>query len=178
MGSIANGDADAVRPLIDRYQRPLFALLRRALGGTPDVEDIAQETWIRVVRSARRYDPEQPFRRWLFAISWNLVRDRWARTRRAADADLAVVPGSGTSAEDEVIASDDAQRLRSLIAELPDRLAAPVFLRYFEELSERAVAANLGIPIGTVKSRLHYALARLGEAWERETRDELSRSNR
>ena len=177
MGSIANGDADAVRPLIDRYQRALFALLRRALGRSTDVEDVAQETWIRVVRSAARYDPEQPFNRWLFAISWNLVRDRWARPAPVTDTNLDTLPSAQSSAEDAVIASDHARRLRDLVAELPDRLAAPVFLRYFEELSEREVAAHLGVPVGTVKSRLHYALARLAEAWQRENGHELSRSN-
>jgi RNA polymerase sigma-70 factor (ECF subfamily) len=161
MGSIANGEADAVRPLIERYQRPLFALLRRALGGSADIEDVAQETWIRVVRSARRYDPQQRFTGWLFAIAWNLVRDRWSKTKSFAETELESMPSGRTSAEEEVIAHDRAQRLRDLVASLPDRLAEPVFLRYFEELSEREVAARLGVPVGTVKSRIHNALIRL-----------------
>jgi len=161
MGSIANGDSDAVRPLIERYQRPLFALLRRALAGAADVDDVAQETWIRVVRSARRYDPEQQFTGWLFTIAWNLVRDRWERSRTFADTELESMPSGRTSAEDEVIARDRARRLRDLVATLPNRLAETVFLRYFEELSEREVAARLGVPVGTVKSRIHNALHRL-----------------
>ncbi|HEY8184143.1 MAG TPA: sigma-70 family RNA polymerase sigma factor [Thermoanaerobaculia bacterium] len=161
MGSIANGDADAVRPLIERHQRPLFALLRRALGASVEVEDIAQETWIRVVRSARRYDPQQQFTGWLFAIAWNLVRDRWKKMKKFADAELESMPSGGASAEDDVIERDCARRLRDLVATLPDRLAEPVFLRYFEELSEREVAARLGVPVGTVKSRIHNALHRL-----------------
>jgi RNA polymerase sigma-70 factor, ECF subfamily len=178
MGAIANGDADAVRPLIERYQRPLFALVRRVLRGATDVEDIVQETWMRVVRSARRYDPEQPFSRWLFAIAWNLVRDRWARAKAGDAAAIDTLTGAFDSTEEQLIATDRARRVRDLVTELPDRLAAPVFLRYFEELSEREVAAHLGIPVGTVKSRLHYALERLKTAWESESEDELSRSNR
>jgi RNA polymerase sigma-70 factor (ECF subfamily) len=161
MGSIANGDSDAVRPLIERYQRPLFTLLRRALGGSADVDDVAQETWIRVVRSARRYDPQQRFTGWLFAIAWNLVRDRWEKAKPVTDDELEEMPSHRASAEDEVIARDRARRLRDVIATLPDRLAEPIFLRYFEELSEREVAARLGVPVGTVKSRIHNALHRL-----------------
>jgi RNA polymerase sigma-70 factor (ECF subfamily) len=169
MGSIANGESDAVRPLIERYQRPLFALLQRTLGRSGDVDDVAQETWIRVVRSARRYDPAQRFTGWLFAIAWNLVRDRWSKARTFADAELESIPSGLASAEDEVIAHDRAGRLRDLIADLPDRLAETVFLRYFEELSEREVAARLGVPIGTVKSRIHNALHRLATAWGEES---------
>ena len=165
MGSIANGDSDAVRPLIERYQRPLFALLRRALAGSADVDDVAQETWIRVVRSARRYDPEQRFTGWLFTIAWNLVRDRWAKAQAFADAELESMPSGRTSAEDEVITRDRARRLRDLVATLPDRLAETVFLRYFEDLSEREVAARLGVPVGTVKSRIHNALNLLRGEW-------------
>jgi RNA polymerase sigma-70 factor (ECF subfamily) len=169
MGSIANGESEAVRPLIERYQRPLFALLQRTVGRSGDVEDVAQETWIRVVRSARRYDPAQRFTGWLFAIAWNLVRDRWSKVRTFADAEIESVPSALQSAEDEVIARDRAHRLRDLIADLPDRLAETVFLRYFEELSEREVAARLGVPIGTVKSRIHNALHRLATAWGEES---------
>jgi RNA polymerase sigma-70 factor (ECF subfamily) len=161
MGSIANGEPDAVRPLIARYQRPLFAVLRRALAGSADVDDVAQETWIRVVRSARRYDPHQRFAGWLFAIAWNLVRDRWEKVKPIADEELEEMPSRHASAEDEVISRDRARRLRDLVAALPDRLAEPVFLRYFEELTEREVAARLGVPVGTVKSRIHNALHRL-----------------
>lgn len=169
MGSIANGDADAVRPLIERYRRPLFALLQRALSGSADVDDVAQETWIRVVRSARRYDPAQRFSGWLFAIAWNLIRDRWRKTQTFSEAEIESLPSGRSSAEDEVIAGDRARRLRDLVETLPDRLAETVFLRYFEELSERDVAARLGIPVGTVKSRIHTALNRLAAAWGQET---------
>ena len=169
MGSIANGDADAVRPLIERYQRPLFALLRRTLGASAEVEDIAQETWIRVMRSARSYDPAQRFSSWLFAIAWNRVRDRWrAAQKHEIVADGKDAQANVRSAEDEAIAGDRARRVRELITSLPDHLAGPVFLRYFEEMTEREVAARLGIPVGTVKSRLHNAINRLALAWGEE----------
>jgi RNA polymerase sigma-70 factor (ECF subfamily) len=163
MGSIANGDADAVRPLIERYQRPLAALLQRALGRTPEVDDVFQETWIRVVRSAHRYDPAQRFSSWLFAIAWNLVKDRWSRRVVSEDVDMAEMASGGRSPEEHAVDADRAERVREMVGRLPERLAQAILLRYFEELSEKEVAARLGIPVGTVKSRIHNALQLLRE---------------
>ena len=166
IGLIVNGDADAVRPLIERYQRPLAAMLQRALGRTPDVDDVFQETWIRVVRSAHRYDPEQRFSAWLFAIAWNLVKDRWARRVATDDVDLVTIPSRERSPEELAVASDRAERVREVVARLPERLAQAVLLRFFEELSEKEVAERLGIPVGTVKSRIHNGLKLLRESDE------------
>ncbi|HEX7154709.1 MAG TPA: sigma-70 family RNA polymerase sigma factor [Thermoanaerobaculia bacterium] len=161
VGAIVNGDTDAVRPLIERYRKPLAAVLVRALGSSPDVDDVFQETWIRVMRSAHRYDPEQRFSSWLFAIAWNLMRDRWSRRVEHADVDLAAMPSRDISAEDQLIVDDRAQRIRELVARLPERMSQAILLRYFEELSEKEVAERLGVPVGTVKSRLHHGLRKL-----------------
>lgn len=170
MGSIANGDAEAVRPLIERYKKPLAAVLQRALGGSPDVDDVFQETWIRVVRSAHRYDPEQRFSAWLFAIAWNLVKDRWRRREQHADVDLAAMASPAHSPEEQALRADRAERLRAVVGQLPERLAQAILLRYFEELSEKDVAERLGIPVGTVKSRLHHGLKKLADAIHEEDR--------
>lgn len=166
IGLIVAGDADAVRPLIERYQRPLSAMLRRALGATPDVDDVFQETWIRVVRHAHRYDPEQRFSAWLFAIAWNLVKDRWSKHVDTADVDLAVMPAGERSPEEQAVERDRAERVRAMVARLPERLAQAVLLRFFEELSEKEVAERLGIPVGTVKSRIHSGLKLMRESDE------------
>jgi RNA polymerase sigma-70 factor (ECF subfamily) len=165
IGAIVNGDPDAVRPLIERYQRPLAGMLHRALGSA-DVDDVCQETWIRVVRSAHRYDPSYPFTSWLFGIAWNLVRVAWRRRRVVVEAPESV---SSVSAEDRIIANDEARRVRDLVAQLPEHLSQAILLRYFEELSEREMAERLGVPIGTVKSRIHYGLKKLALALAEET---------
>lgn len=163
-GCIANGDAEAVRPLIERYHKPLAALLQRALGPSPDVDDVFQETWIRVVRSAHRYDPSYRFSAWLFSIAWNLVKDRWAKRVAMADVDLAGLPSRERSAEENAVAGDRAERVRELVARLPERMSQVILLRYFEELSEKDVAQRLGVPLGTVKSRIHHGLRKLAES--------------
>ena len=164
IGLIVNGDAEAVRELIERYRRPLGAVLQRALGSSPDLDDVFQETWIRVVRSAHRYDPTQRFSAWLFAIAWNLIRDRWARRVEHDEVDLATMPSPADSPEDAAVDADRARRLRELVERLPERLAQAILLRYFEELSEKEVAERLGVPVGTVKSRLHNGLRKLADA--------------
>ena len=164
VGSIANGDAEAVRPLIERYKKPLAAVLNRALGPSPDVDDVFQETWIRVVRSAHGYDPSYRFSGWLFSIAWNLVKDRWSKRVAVADVDLATMPSRERSAEENAVASDRAERVRELVARLPERMSQVILLRYFEELSEQEVAERLGIPVGTVKSRIHNGLRKLAES--------------
>jgi RNA polymerase sigma-70 factor (ECF subfamily) len=154
--------------LIERYKQPLAAVLQRALGSSPDVDDVFQETWIRVVRSAHRYDPEQRFSAWLFAIAWNLVKDRWSRRMPHDDVDLAAMASKERSPEERAMVADRAMRVRELVARLPERLAEAILLRYFEELSEKDVAARLGIPVGTVKSRLHHGLRKLAETMDEE----------
>lgn len=166
IGLIVNGDAEAVRPLIERYQRPLAALLQRALGRSPEVDDVFQETWMRVVRSAHRYDPAQRFSAWLFAIAWNLVKERWARRVDTADIDLTAMPSPERSPEERAVESDRAERVREMVQRLPERLAQAILLRFFEELSEKQVAERLGIPVGTVKSRIHYGLRLMRESDE------------
>lgn len=166
MGCIVNGDADAVRPLMERHRRPLAAMLQRALGS--DADDVFQETWIRVVRSAHRYDPEQRFGAWLFAIAWNLVKDRWSRRVVVSvdDVDVAAMASPARTPEESAVASERAERVRDVVSRLPERLAQAILLRYFEELSEREVAERLGIPVGTVKSRIHHGLRLMRESNE------------
>ncbi|HEX8170377.1 MAG TPA: sigma-70 family RNA polymerase sigma factor [Thermoanaerobaculia bacterium] len=166
IGAIVNGDAEAVRPLIERYRKPLGAVLQRALGSSPDVDDVFQETWIRVVRSAHRFDPAQRFSGWLFAIAWNLMKSRWSQRAPQDDFDLATLPSREPSAEERMLDDARARELRALVMRLPERVAQAILLRFFEELSENEVAARLGVPVGTVKSRIHYGLKRMRERHE------------
>ena len=151
---------------MERYQRPLLALLERALDRSPDVEDVFQDVWMRVVRSAHRYDPTQRFNSWLFAIAWNLVKDRWAKRVATEEVDLAGLASQERTPEDWAVLGDRAERVRELVAKLPERLAQAILLRYFEELSEKDVAERLGIPLGTVKSRIHHGLRLMRESNE------------
>jgi RNA polymerase sigma-70 factor (ECF subfamily) len=160
MDAVARGDEEALRELCRRYERPLYQFVFRHTGGR-DVEDLYQETWLRVVRAAGRFDPERRFSTWLFQIAVNRCRD-WHRRRPPEPADPAAVAetaqdgGTGGTA-----ASDAALDVQRLLATLPEAQRSAVLLRYYHDLSEAEVADVLGCPRGTVKSRLHHAMARL-----------------
>ncbi len=156
MRLVAAGDARAFDTLCRRWERPLHQFLWRNLGGR-DVDDLFQETWLRVVRAAARFDPRRRFAPWLFQIAVNLCRDR---RRRPLDE-----PTDGVALD--AVAPDDIARrgaaidAERLLAALPEPQRAAVLLRYYHDLPEEDVAAILGCPRGTVKSRLHHAMATL-----------------
>lgn len=150
---LAAGSNEALAGLLRRYERALSAFLFRRTGGR-DVEDLYQETWMRVIRHADRFDPAQRFSTWLFQIALNLCRD-WQR-RQPPQAEL--VPestGAIASVSSRVEAGIDAARL---LARLPEEQREVVILRYYHDLPESQVAQILGVPLGTVKSRMHNAV--------------------
>jgi RNA polymerase sigma-70 factor (ECF subfamily) len=161
IGRVVNGDRDAAAVLIRRHQKALLGFLRRVAPQSAD--DVFQETWIRAIRGAPGFDPAYPFPPWLFRIAWNLVRNDWNR-REMAVGEQPDVAADVNGLDDDLVARERDRRVRLLVRELPPHLAEAVFLRYFEELSEKEMAERLGVPKGTVKSRLHHALRRLTPA--------------
>jgi RNA polymerase sigma-70 factor (ECF subfamily) len=156
MAAAQRGDEDALSALITRYRKPLYGFLWRRVDG--DVDDLFQETWLRVVRSRHRFSPQRRFSTWLFQIANNLCRDR-AR-RRAAERRRR--EGFGQTAPTHTGPPSGARiDARRLLSQLSDAQREAVVSRYYEGHSEAETAALLGIPRGTVKSRLHAALARL-----------------
>jgi RNA polymerase sigma-70 factor (ECF subfamily) len=155
VAAIARGDEAALRELMQRYERPLSSFLYRQTGGR-DVEDLYQETWWRVVRHSARFDPARRFATWLFQIAVNLCRD-WHRRR----------PPEPHPVVDDVVAADTRPRAEAaadaaqLLAELPEAQREVIILRYYHDYSEAQTAEILGCPKGTVKSRMHTALAQL-----------------
>jgi RNA polymerase sigma-70 factor (ECF subfamily) len=153
---VREGDELALRELLRRYERPLASFLQRQTAGR-DVEDLYQETWLRVVRHADRFDPARRFSTWLFQIAVNLCRD-WHRRPPPEPRPAGDEPA--VAALEHTEAALDAARL---LARLPEAQREVVVLRYYHDLSEDDVATVLDIPKGTVKSRLHQAIARLAD---------------
>jgi RNA polymerase sigma-70 factor (ECF subfamily) len=157
VGSLAAGDEAALRTLLARYERPLSSFLYRNTGGR-DVEDLYQETWLRVVRHASSFDRTKRFSTWLFQIAVNLCRD-WHRRP----------PPEPRPGHDESRASDDIARMEAaidaerLLASLSAEQREVLVLRYYHDMTEEQTAEVLGCPRGTVKSRTHHALARLAD---------------
>jgi RNA polymerase sigma-70 factor (ECF subfamily) len=162
MTAIASGDEAALATLIDRYAARVHAYLLRHSGNREDADDLLQETWVRVARSAKSFDTARRFRSWIYGIATNLARDLFRRkmTKERALRTLAVSPPA-TPGADPV----DHGELRERIARLPENMRAVLLLRYFEGMNEAEMAESLEIPRGTVKSRLHAALRELRGAY-------------
>ena len=154
IGRVGVGDQDALAELCRRYERPLYRFLARHTGGR-DVEDLYQETWLRAVRAAPRFDRSRRFSTWVFQIAVNLCRD-WHRRP----------PPEPVEPDDNLASTSDAPEARidarRLLAALPEAQRTVLLLRYYHGLSEEEAAEILGCPRGTVKSRLHAARERLG----------------
>ncbi|HVP28303.1 MAG TPA: sigma-70 family RNA polymerase sigma factor [Myxococcota bacterium] len=168
MERVQRGDGRALEALIERHRRGLYAFLVRRMPASR-CDDLFQETWLRVVRGKDRFDPALRFSTWLFQIANNLCRDSGRRgavesrerARAAAEA-AAAPPRDGAPPAD--LRLDVGRRL----ARLPERLREVLVLRYFEDLPEREIAAVVGVPAGTVKSRLHAAVRALRGEEERD----------
>ena len=158
MAAVASGDETALTALIDRYAPSVHAYLLRHSNSSEDADDLLQETWVRVARSARSFDTARRFRSWIYGIATNLARDLFRRrmTRERALRTLAMNPPATPGAD-----SADRGELRERIAELPENPRAVLLLRYYEGMSEAEMAEILDVPRGTIKSRLHAALRRL-----------------
>ena len=156
VAAVARGEEQALEELTRRWEAPLYRFIARHTGGR-DVDDLYQETWLRVVHHADRFDPGRRFSTWLFQIAVKLCRD-WHR-RPPPEPRPASDEPAGVGLEQTEAALDAAQ----LLARLPEPQREVVVLRYYHDLTEDDVATMLDIPKGTVKSRLHQAIARLAD---------------
>lgn len=157
MVRVQAGDPQALSALIDRWRGPLYAFLWRRAGDGAD--DLFQESWIRVARARDRFDRTRRFSTWLFQIANNLCRDRWRRLdarRRALDSFHQETLAGGRDMVEPSLPADT--KLARRLETLPERLREVLVLRYYQDQSEAEIAEILGIPRGTVKSRLHAAV--------------------
>lgn len=182
------GDLGAFRTLIERYRVDLVRFLARLVNDRTAADDLFQETFLQVHQSAGTFDVSRRFRPWLFTIAANKGRD-WLRRksrRRAMELSAPVggssggSPGSDATTFVDLMAADvqspaagldDAERdrmVQSALSTLSPPLREILLLAYFNRLSYQQIADDLGIPLGTVKSRLHAAVAAFGRAWTRQ----------
>jgi RNA polymerase sigma-70 factor (ECF subfamily) len=161
-------DADFVREFeahLTDCSPLVFRVAYSVLRNVSDADDVAQEAFVRAYRRMRGLRDRQRFRSWIVRITWRLALDWRRKERRRStreDAVARVAPAVG-SLEADLVATERQVRLWAAIDELPSRLRLVVVLAAIEEHGVKAVAEILGIPDGTVKSRLFEARRRLQE---------------
>jgi RNA polymerase sigma-70 factor (ECF subfamily) len=143
--------------------RSLFGAAYRMTGNAHDAEDLVQETFLRAHRAFDRYEPGSNARGWLHTILQRVRTDMFRRTRRRPETVELLGEGPATPPPQDALASGREDLERALQA-LPDAFREAVVLRDVQELSYAEIAAALGIPVGTVMSRIHRGRALLREA--------------
>jgi RNA polymerase sigma-70 factor (ECF subfamily) len=184
----AAGDEDAFAQIIARYKDGLYAFLRRFLNQQDLLEDVFQETFLQLFSSRDSFDTSRALRPWLFTIAINKARDALRKQQRTAATSLGTLSEPAemsisdavntltsyeTTPYDEIEKSETAERVRQVIATLPENLREILVLGYFEQFSYKQMAEMLGIPIGTVKSRLHTAVVQFTKKWQAANRSRL-----
>jgi RNA polymerase sigma-70 factor (ECF subfamily) len=176
------GNRKAFAELVSRYQRELYHFLVRFLGDRAAAEDVFQETFLQVHQSAEQFDPSRRFRPWLFTIAANKARDliRSQARRPTTPLQASINPSEEESGEfldlmsavelppDQPLQKQELQRkVQQTVEAMPDHLREILLLSYFHQFPYKQIGEILDIPLGTVKSRLHAAVAFFAEIWKK-----------
>jgi len=175
------GDESAFREIVNRYKNSLYAFLKQFLNQPDLVDDVFQETFLQLFTSRGSFDPSRPLRPWLFTIAANKAKDALRKSQRSNAIPIGTLSESEEMSFDEmlnalssdtVVPYDEAERnetsarVSEVIANMPEGLRELLVLAYFNRFSFKQMADILSIPIGTVKSRLHTAVARFAKDWK------------
>lgn len=166
--------------LIQRYEHPLFAFLNRYLGNAEDAEEVFQSAFLKVHLKCETFEEGRKFKPWLYRIATNIAIDRIRRDQKqqpmlSFEADFEseenesfglsqVLPGNEPQPFESTLVKEQVELLHKAILELPEQLRIVLELVYFDGLSYRDTAEVLGLPFGTVKSRLGTAVKKLNSA--------------
>ncbi|MNO16057.1 ECF RNA polymerase sigma factor SigW [compost metagenome] len=171
-----------LEPLVERYKDDLYRFCRHLTLSVLEAEDLFQEVWVRVIRKLDRYDPERSFKAWLFQVTLNIYRDsyrKWKKlyTRFAGEESCRVpfheLRDGAPLTEEQILRDERYTCLEEGLRKLPKRYLGPLVLYYYEEFSYEEIGEMLGIPVGTVKSRLNQSkklLQKAVEPWREEYR--------
>ncbi|MBA4039799.1 MAG: hypothetical protein C0468_05695, partial [Planctomyces sp.] len=177
------GESGALEVLANRYFLDLMRFLTRLTGDRNSAEDVFQEAFLQVHLSAESFDATRRFKPWLFTIAANKARDLLRKNARRRTLDLSS-PVGGSSGSDEGVTFVDLMEVevsqpgeevsgrerdrmvQQAVTDLPVPLREVLLLAYFQKMSYNQIADVLEIPLGTVKSRLHAAVAAFARKWQ------------
>ena len=175
------GREAAFRELVRRYERPVFSLVHRMVRDREIAEDLAQDTFIKVLNHIDRYSPEFKFSSWLFKIANNVAID-FLRRKKLDTISMDGSPHASTASEieattfeigaqqesplEEMESRELGTAIEKAIARLRPEYRSCIMLRHVEGRSYEEIAATLDLPLGTVKTYIHRARHELRRALE------------
>ncbi len=172
------GQPGAFDRVVARHADDLFSFFQRFVGNSSAADDLVQETFLQVHLAAGTFDPARAFKPWLYTIAANKGRDYLrARGRRpvhsldtaGGDGDTppaaALLEGGELPPEEELDVEQRRDRVRAVITRMPETQRLILVLGYYQKLPYAEIADILGIPVGTVKSRLHAAVSHFAKLW-------------
>jgi RNA polymerase sigma factor (sigma-70 family) len=179
VGLVAEKDADALEALYDRYGRAAYSLARRILTDGTLAQDVVQEVFLSLWRDARRFDAGRgTVATYLLSMTHHRAvdavrREENLRRWRTTDEALELEPDpKANSVEDEVESAARRAEVRAALAVLPPAQREALLLAYFGGYTQREVAALVGVPLGTVKTRMAAGMRKLKEALQDAGREE------
>lgn len=164
---LQRGDLKALGILFQQHQQLVYRTALAVVRDERAAEDILQECFVRLFTYATSIDTARPLKPWLYRVTVNLAYD-WSSKRVAQPLDdildwISNLAGAFPAPDHKAEEEETLKMVREVVAELPPLHRAVVVLFYMESLSIDEVAQVLDLPVGTVKSRLHYARGRLRE---------------
>ena len=155
------GHPEAFATLVERYDRAVYHLAYRTLRDVAEARDATQEAFFKAFRSLRTFKQGAKFSTWIFAITYHACCDRLNRRKHYVGEELPDRADAAPGPEAQVIALDDASRLRAAIEALPEKYRSVITLFHLQGKQYEEIASVLGLPMGTVKTHLFRAKEQL-----------------
>ena len=181
LAAFRSGDESAFETLVRRYHQELLTFLLRFVRQRSLAEDMFQEAFLQVYLSSDSFDPTRRFKPWLFTIAANKARDYLRKHKRRATVPLTATIGPSDEGGTEFIDlleadlplpsenlenAETREMVKEVMDALPEHLREVMLLAYFNKFPYKEIAEMLGIPLGTVKSRLHASVGTFAQLWK------------
>ena len=162
--AVQNGDMVAFNGLVDRYKDRLMNVIGRMLSSVEEAQDIVQETFVRVYQHRQSFNFQHCFSTWIYTIALNLARNELRKRKKFKFFEITEMKGNEAEFAVEMkLPSRLPEALNAAIKDLPEKYRVAFLLRDIQELPYEEVAKILGVPLGTVKSRVNRARMMLRE---------------
>jgi RNA polymerase sigma-70 factor (ECF subfamily) len=170
MEEIKAGRKEAFAALVSRHQKPLLNFFRRLGAYRDEAEDLVQDTFLRVFRHRYKYEPRAKFTTFLYALARNAWADAQRKMKRWPSNGNEKIVDKADSREDAQTETELKMDIQAAIDRLPEELRLTVILSVYQGMKYKEIAEVLNMPEGTVKSRMFYALRKLRELLDENSR--------